>query len=110
MENNLGIWLQLQRNERQISQSKLAELAHLDRSVINKIESNLTTEPAAATLQAIARALKIPPEQIFRAAGYLPESSDLSADQERLLYLFKNLSPEQQRYAVKLLEALGDES
>jgi transcriptional regulator with XRE-family HTH domain len=110
MENNLGIWLQLQRFERQITQSKLAELAHLDRSVINKIESNLTTEPSAETLKAIAHALKIPPESIFRAAGYLPENTELSTDQERLLYLFNNLTPEQQRYALKLLEALGDES
>ena len=109
MDNDFSEWLLQELKTRNWSQSELAKKAGLHRQVISTYIGGQRQKPDYEILLAIARALKIPPETIFRAVGWLPESKEITPDQERLLYLFNNLTPKNQQYALKLLAALGEE-
>jgi len=74
MRNKLGIWIQQEREKRGLSQSTLARLAGLNRAVINKIENDLV-QPRPETLIAIAKGLNIPRLTVFRAVGWIEEST-----------------------------------
>jgi transcriptional regulator with XRE-family HTH domain len=101
VSDNFGFWLQREREKRGLTQAKLAAKAGLNRAVINKIE-NGQSEPSPETLQAIADALNIPDEVVFRAAGYLRSSANTEY-QEELLHLFSQLSQDEQDEIIELL-------
>ena len=102
-------WLQAEMNKRGWSQSDLARAADLNRAVINKL-LNGKSHPQPSTLEAISRALKIPVEIIYRAAGLLPANSDHDETVEEALYVLKNIhSAQRKATAVALLRALMDE-
>lgn len=99
-------WLQTEMNKRGWSQSDLARAADLNRAVINKL-INGKSHPQPATLEAISRALKIPVETTYRAAGLLPPNSDNDAMLEEAIYVLKNIrSAQRKATAVALLKAL----
>jgi len=106
MRNDFGNWLKLEREKRDLTQADLARLASVNRAVINKIETG--TNPTPETLRSIGKGLKIPLENIFRAAGILPEVSKSSSQKDDLLYLYDQLKKEGQEdlvtYARFLLE------
>jgi transcriptional regulator with XRE-family HTH domain len=93
-------------NKRGWSQSDLARAADLNRAVINKL-LNGKSHPQPATLEAISRALKIPVESTYRAAGLLPANSDTDETLEEAIYVLKNIhSAQRKATAVNLLKAL----
>ena len=99
-------WLQKEMNKRGWSQSDLARAADLNRAVINKL-LNGKSHPQPATLEAISRALKIPVESTYRAAGLLPANSDTDETLEEAIYVLKNIhSAQRKATAVNLLKAL----
>jgi transcriptional regulator with XRE-family HTH domain len=99
-------WLQNEINKRGWSQSDLARAADLNRAVINKL-LNGKSHPQPATLEAISRALKLPIETTYRAAGLLPANSDHDDTLEEAIYVLKNIHSAQRRAtAVALLKAL----
>lgn len=99
-------WLQNEMNKRGWSQSDLARAADLNRAVINKL-LNGKSHPQPATLEAISRALKIPIEITYRAAGLLPVSTDNDDTIEEAIYVLKNIhSAQRKATAVALLKAL----
>ena len=99
-------WLQAEMNKRGWSQSDLARAADLNRAVINKL-LNGKSHPQPATLEAISRALKIPIEITYRAAGLLPVNSDHDDIVEEAIYVLKNIhSAQRKATAVALLKAL----
>jgi transcriptional regulator with XRE-family HTH domain len=99
-------WLQTEMNKRGWSQSDLARAADLNRAVINKL-INGKSHPQPATLEAVSRALKIPVETTYRAAGLLPPNSDNDAMLEEAIYVLKNIrSAQRKATAVALLKAL----
>ena len=99
-------WLQNEMNKRGWSQSDLARAADLNRAVINKL-LNGKSHPQPATLEAISRALKIPLETTYRAAGLLPASSDNDDTLDEAIYVLKNIhSTQRKATAVALLRAL----
>ena len=109
MNDNLSSWLANELIIRGWSQSKLAKLAGVSKTAISDAISG-KNPPKFDVCVAIAKALRLPPEEVLRKAGLLPkQSSNVTEDQERLLYLFNNLTPEKQKYALKLLAALGEE-
>jgi transcriptional regulator with XRE-family HTH domain len=102
-------WLQAELDKRQWSQAELARASGLSRAVINKL-LNAKTFPAPVTLEGLARALKIPVETAYRAAGILPEippTEAFIAEATHLLQLVKN--PQRRATALRLLKALVDE-
>ena len=103
MKNNFGTWLQQEREKNNLSQSALANLAKLNRAVISKIENN-ASKPTPETLSAIAHALKLPPEFVFRKAGLLPAKNPVDEDTERIAYKFSKLSPRDKKHFENFLD------
>ena len=101
VNNDFGLWLQLEREKRGLTQAKLASLAGLNRAVINKIE-NGQSKPTVETLQSIANALNLPDEVVFRAAGFLRTPPDTEYA-EQILHLLRQLTPQEQEEILELL-------
>ncbi len=102
-------WLQAEMNKRGWSQSDLARYADLNRAVINKL-LNGKSHPQPLTLQAISRALKIPIEITYRAAGLLPSNSENDDTIEEAIYVLKSIqSAPRKATAIALLKALINE-
>jgi len=103
---NFSEWLQNEMNKRGWSQSDLARAADLNRAVINEL-LNGKSHPQPSTLEAISRALKIPIEITYRAAGLLPANSDHDDTVEEAIYVLKHIrSAQRKATAVALLKAL----
>ena len=106
LDDRFSDWLQSELDKRQWSQAELAYSAGISRAVINKL-LNKRTYPQPDTLQAIARALKIPVESIYRVAGLLPEESETEAFTAEIVHKIKLIkSPKRRKTALRLLEAL----
>ena len=99
-------WLQVEMEKRGWSQSDCARACDLNRAVINKLLSG-KCKPQPATLMAIAHGLKIPVEIAYRAAGYLPHSSEGDDATQELIYIFNRIqSPQRRATALNRLKAL----
>jgi transcriptional regulator with XRE-family HTH domain len=99
-------WLQAEMDKRGWSQSDLARYADLNRAVINKL-LNGKSQPQPATLAAISRALKIPIEMTYRAAGLLPTNPDNDEALEEAIHVLRSIQSTQRKAtAVALLKAL----
>jgi len=106
----LSDWLQQEMNKRHWSQSDLARASGLHRAVINKLMNGNNRFPRPQTLNAIARAFKIPAESIYRATGVLPPISEDDTFVQELIYKFQSIrNPQRRMTALNLLETLLDE-
>lgn len=83
---NFSEWLQSEMESRNLSQSELARRAGLNRAVVNKIVNQISM-PTPETIEALARGLKLPSEQVFRAAGLLPPVPPKRAQVDELDHL-----------------------
>src|SRR6266487_2185709 len=102
-------WLQAEMDKRGWSQSDLARYAELNRAVINKL-LNGKSHPQPPTLEAISRALKIPIEITYRAAGLLPNNPENDDATEEAIYVLKSIKSTQRKAtAIALLKALINE-
>lgn len=86
-------WLDIELKHRAMSQAELARQAGVTRAAITNILTS-NRGPGVELCQGIARAFKIPPEEVFRAAGLLPQESKQSTYLERMIYLFNQLDDE----------------
>jgi len=99
-------WLQMEMDRRGWSQSDLARSADLNRAVINKL-LNGKSHPQPATLEAISRALKIPIEVTYRAAGLLPTTPDNDDTLDEAIHVLRSIhSTQRKATAIALLKAL----
>lgn len=99
-------WLQAEMDKRGWSQSDLARYADLNRAVINKL-LNGKSHPQPPTLGAISRALRIPIEITYRAAGLLPSTPENDDAIEEALHVLKSIQSAQRKAtAIALLKAL----
>src|SRR5574338_1702630 len=89
-------WLQNEMNKRGWSQSDLARAADLNRAVINKL-LNGKSHPQPPTLEAISRALKIPIEITYRAAGLLPVNPENDDAIEEAIHVLKRIQSSQRK-------------
>ena len=102
-------WLQAEMDKRGWSQSDLARYADLNRAVINKL-LNGKSHPQPSTLEAISRALKIPIEITYRAAGLLPTNPENDDALEEAIHVLKSIQSSQRKAtAIALLKALINE-
>jgi transcriptional regulator with XRE-family HTH domain len=102
-------WLQAEMDKRGWSQSDLARYADLNRAVINKL-LNGKSHPQPATLEAISRALKMPIEITYRAAGLLPITPENDDALEEAIHVLKSIQSSQRKAtAIALLKALINE-
>jgi len=70
--SSFGQLLREQRRKAGVSQRDLGTRAGLDFSYISKLENDRIPPPAADTVVAICRVLKIEPEELLAASGKLP--------------------------------------
>lgn len=87
------------------SQARLAKAAKLDSAVI----SNILNEKRGMgweSARAIADALNIPAETMFRKAGLLPPVPAKTEQTDRLLYLFNQLDPDKKQDLLGYAEFL----
>ena len=102
-------WLQAEMDKRGWSQSDLARYADLNRAVINKL-LNGKSHPQPLTLEAISRALRVPIEMTYRAAGLLPANPDNDDTLEEAIHVLKSIQSAQRKAtAIALLKALINE-
>ncbi len=102
-------WLQAEMDKRGWSQSDLARYADLNRAVINKL-LNGKSHPQPQTLEAISRALKIPIETAYRAAGLLPANPENDEAIDEAIHVLKSIQSTQRKAtAIALLKALINE-
>lgn len=102
-------WLLDEMAKRNWSQSDLARSAVLNRAVINKL-LNGQSNPSPATLEAIAKAFRMPTESVYRRAGLLPEIPEHESSLEELMHHIRQLrSPKRRATALVLIKALISE-
>jgi transcriptional regulator with XRE-family HTH domain len=102
--SNFGEWLYTEMLQRDWTQSKLAKYAGLNRAVVNKI-INGASKPTPETINALAHALRIPPELVFEKAGLLPPNLDLSPIKRKFINFAKNLPDSDLEMILALLES-----
>lgn len=101
-------WLQEQLNERGWDQADLVRRSGVSQSQVSRIMTG-TRNPGPETSKAIARALRLPPEDVLRQAGILPpKNASLSAGDRRFLVetmdKIATLSPDAQRLIADLVD------
>lgn len=96
-------WLQLQLDERGWSQADLSKQSGISAPQIARLMNGTRgIGPEACT--AIAKALRIPPESVYRAAGLLPQVPESNAWKERILHLAEQLPEEEYNDLVAYIE------
>jgi transcriptional regulator with XRE-family HTH domain len=95
-------WLLRELKVRDMSQSDLARIAGLGSGTISNIVSG-NRKVGQETLAKIARALRVPDETVFRAAGLLPPVSEIDELKAQMLDLTADMSREEQREVLEYL-------
>jgi len=99
-------WLDRELLRRDWTRADLAQRAKISQSALSLIYSQ-NRKPGADVCNGIAVALKIPSEEVFRAAGLLPKNNQVDADAERAAHLIQTLKkPANKRRALDYLELL----
>jgi len=102
-------WLLGEMEKRGWSQSDLARSANLNRAVINKL-LNGPSVPRPSTLEALARAFRVPVEGMYRLAGLLPEISEAESFVEEVTHQIRMIqSPQRKTTALNIIKALVSE-
>jgi transcriptional regulator with XRE-family HTH domain len=89
--NDFILWLDAQLSDRNWSDHQLARKAGISHSVISKARRGIP--PKWDACAAIASALDLPPEVVFRQAGLLPPLPPAQGEIEEWRHLLAQLSP-----------------
>lgn len=95
-------WLLNWLNKKGWNQSELATRAGVTRTAISDVLSG-RRNPGPELCLAISRALNLPPETVFRAAGLLPPVDEDTEYQEEFFHLLSQLSPQERQEILDLL-------
>lgn len=97
-EKDFADWIESELAQREWRPADLARVAGIDSGQLSRI-LNRMRRAGPDTCLAIARALKVPPEKVFRQAGLLPPlpAPEDSIALQELLDIVQQLSPEEQR-------------
>lgn len=85
------------------SQSDLARASGLTRQSISYYISDRSKQPDEFALQKIAKAFKLPLEEVYRAAGILPPKPNSDPLTEEGLYILQQLEGENKKDALRYL-------
>lgn len=101
-------WLRNQLIERNWTQADLAEASGVSPAQITRI---ITAQRGIGldAAKSIARALRLPPETVYRAAGLLPQKPMEDEKQDILDHLFASLPPEGQEEVLEFLQFKVDQ-
>lgn len=99
MARNFANWLTAQMQERNWSQADLARASGLHKQSIHYYLTQSAKPPHAQALIRVAYALRLPVEEVYRAAGFLPHLPDINQTIEEILYEMEDM-PEQDQQEV----------
>lgn len=101
-------WLVNEMEKRGWKQADLARASSLHRAVISYL-INEKRKPGEITVVAIAKAFKLPPEEVFRVAGILPPKPDPNHNPSlaEWMNIFDQASPETQQQLLDMARALS---
>ena len=97
-------WLENEMKQRNMSQAEMARLGGITRSAVNKLLNRQQKSPGREMLDAIARALRLPSETVYRAAGFLPSLPEEDTDLLVLNHLFVQLDMDDRQDILALIE------
>lgn len=98
-------WLHQELNRRALNPSELARRSRVSQSTVSLV-LNEQKGPGPKLCRGIARALDLPPEDVFRRAGLLPPAPEETSSLREVIHLFNQLSPEQQDNMLAMARAL----
>jgi transcriptional regulator with XRE-family HTH domain len=104
--SGLTEWIVQQLKERGWRQADLAQASGLTNATLSRILSG-SRRAGPEACAAIATALDVLPEQVFRLAGLLPPVANTVEEEEEALGLFRRLDGPMRRVALGILRALG---
>ncbi len=97
-------WLEAQLKIRELKPADLTYQTKIGTGTIYNV-LNRTRKPGPDVCRAIANALNLPEETIFRRAGLLTSKPGTNESVEEVVYLFQQLSPEIQQFVLQALRA-----
>jgi transcriptional regulator with XRE-family HTH domain len=103
---DFSTWLIEELKKRNWSASDLANAGGLNRQVIGTYINRQRQKPDPEILVSIARALKLPPETVFRAAGLLPQVPSNTEYMEQLTYLVNQLPDDRKPILLEYIRFL----
>jgi len=104
--NSFSKWLLEEIGARGLTYSDIARKGKISHARVSQV---LAGEPPGKRFcLAIAKALQIPPETIFREAGLLPPVPENSVSAEQALYLFRRLTVADQERILVMMRALAE--
>ena len=109
MSADFSKWLQREMDQREWSQSELARRAGIDRQLIWGYLNSKVTKPDEAILQKIARAFKIPVEEVYRAAGILPPKPTTDEWIEKITHVTNELPDDEKERVYQYAEMLREQ-
>jgi transcriptional regulator with XRE-family HTH domain len=104
-------WLREQMSQRGIrSNAELARLANLGKDGRTVVWSwlNLGKRPSEESLQKLAKAFKMPIQEVYRAAGILPPAQDIDAWIERISHTVDQLPESEKELVYRYAEMLRE--
>ncbi len=102
-------WLEEELKHRNITQSELARRAGVTRAAMSGILSG-ARGPGVDLCQGIAKAFKLPPEEVYRAAGILPPEKEQDQTLYRINHLYHTLKDKASKTrALDFLEFLSQQ-
>ena len=109
VDNQFSYWLEEKMKEREWSQSELARRAGLTRGAINNI---LTAhrQPGPEFCRAIARALDLPEELVFREAGLLSPKNEEPPTLSEWIHIFWEADEKERDRMIEVAKTLLRES
>lgn len=103
---NFPKWLDAELEKREWSRADLSQKAKISQSALSMIYSE-NRKAGPEICNAVASALKLPPEEVFRAAGLLPPAPATDETIERIDYLLSTLQdPNNKQRALDYIELL----
>ena len=101
-----GEWLDKQLIDHDWSMSKFGQLCGVSHVAVSRwISGERTPEPESC--ERIAKVFGIPVEDIYRRVGYSLSPTDLDANAEAMLHLFRNLPESEQDRVLTIMRALS---
>lgn len=105
MDKTFSEWLADELEKREMKQIDLARKSGVTSAQISRIISG-QRGAESKTIYSIARALKIPTEQVFRAAGLLPPEPETDVWVEETSYKISLIPPGLRSVASKFIDSL----
>ena len=101
--------IKAEKKRRGFTNPQLAEASGVSPGTLNKIFGAETKDPSIGTILKIVAALDVPENCIFGEPDEADDPSDLTADEQHLLDLFRQLTPKEQGNIIGRAELLVEQ-